>query len=53
MDLILVGIIVTVAVIFSIRCFVKIYKGEGECSCGDGCSCSPKNSCNFRFPYCK
>ncbi len=40
MDLIIVGIIVAVAVAFSVRSFIKIYKGEGDCSCSPGCSCS-------------
>lgn len=53
MDSIIVGIIVIGAVIFSVKSFIKIYKGEGDCSCGEGCSCSSKNSCNLRFPHCK
>ncbi|MCD4677269.1 MAG: FeoB-associated Cys-rich membrane protein, partial [Desulfobacula sp.] len=36
MDLIIVGIIVVGAVIFSIRGFIKTYKGEGGCSCRAG-----------------
>jgi hypothetical protein len=50
MDIVIVGIIVAGAVIFSVRSFVKIYKGEGDCSCGTGCSCSSKNLCNSDFP---
>ncbi len=50
MDIIIVGIIVAGAVIFSVRSFVKIYKGEGDCSCGTGCSCSSKNLCSSDFP---
>jgi hypothetical protein len=50
MDIIIVGIIVTGAVIFSVRSFVKIYKGEGDCSCGKGCSCSSKDLCSSDFP---
>ncbi len=50
MDLIIVGIIVTGAVFFSIRSFIKMYKGEGDCGCGTGCSCSSKDLCNPDFP---
>lgn len=51
MDLVIVGIIVLGAIIFSVRCFVKTYKGEGGCSsCGTGCSCSSKDNCNQDFP---
>lgn len=46
MDLFIVGIIVAGAVIFSVRSFVKIYKGEGVCFCETGCSCSSKEMCN-------
>ncbi len=50
MDLIIVGIIVTAAVIFSVRSFIKIYKGEGSCSCNGGFNCSFKGTCNSDFP---
>jgi len=50
MDIIIVGIIVIAAVLFSIRSFIKSYKGEGGCSCGDGdrsscCSSKEISSC--------
>ncbi|MBU8910403.1 MAG: FeoB-associated Cys-rich membrane protein [Desulfobacterales bacterium] len=51
MDLIIVGMIVAGAVIFTVRGFIKSYKGEGDCSCKDGCSsCSSKGSCSPDFP---
>jgi len=51
MDSFIVGIIVIAAVIFSVKSFIKTYKGEGGCSCGDGCtSCSSKKSCSSDFP---
>jgi len=49
MDLIIVGIIVAGAVFFSVRSFIKIFKGKGDCSCGIGCSCFSKDSCNLDF----
>lgn len=45
MDLIIVGLVVGAAVIFSLRSFVKIYRGEGGCSCSGGGSCASKASC--------
>jgi hypothetical protein len=51
MDIVIVGVIVAVAMVFSLRSFVKIYKGEGDCSCGTGCSsCSSNDLCNSNFP---
>jgi len=51
MDLIIVGIIVSGAILFSVRSFVKTFKGEGKCGCGTGCcSCSSKNLCGSDFP---
>ncbi len=51
MDSVIVGIIVIGAVLFTVRSFIKTYKGEGDCSCGDGCSsCSSKGSCSTDFP---
>ncbi|MBU8848399.1 MAG: FeoB-associated Cys-rich membrane protein [Desulfobacterales bacterium] len=50
MDLIIVGIIVIAAMIFSVRSFVKTYKGESGGSCGGGCSCSSRDSCSPDFP---
>ncbi|MCK5310953.1 MAG: FeoB-associated Cys-rich membrane protein [Desulfobacteraceae bacterium] len=51
MDSIIVGIIVIAAVAFSVRSFIKIYKGEGGCSCEGGCnSCSSNGSCKPDFP---
>ncbi|MCD4740869.1 MAG: FeoB-associated Cys-rich membrane protein [Desulfobacteraceae bacterium] len=50
MDSIIVGIIVIAAVGFSVRNFVKIYKGEGSCSCREGCTtCSSKGACKPDF----
>lgn len=45
MDLIIVGIIVLAAVVFTARSFIKMYKGEEGCSCGSSCSCSSKIGC--------
>jgi hypothetical protein len=50
MDSIIVGIIVIAAVAFSIRSFVKTYKGDGGCSCDGGCDCSSEGSCKSDFP---
>ena len=50
MDSIIVGIIVIAAVFFSVRNFIKTYKGEGGCSCGGGCSCPSNDSCSQEFP---
>jgi len=40
MELIIVTAIVFAALFFSLRRFVKIYKGADSCECGSGCSCS-------------
>jgi FeoB-associated Cys-rich membrane protein len=53
MDAIIVGIIIAGALVFTIRGFVKMVKGEGSCSCGEGCSCSSKESCSAAFPAAK
>ena len=50
MDLIIVFIIVAAAVGFTIRGFLKMYRGEGNCGCGNGCSCSDKDACGTEFP---
>ncbi len=53
MDMILVSIIVAGALFFTIRSFVKIYKGEKKCACGgckQECSSSIKDSCIQDFP---
>jgi hypothetical protein len=44
MDNILVGIIVLAAVIFSIKSFIRTYKGQGGCNCSPGCSCPSRDS---------
>ena len=49
MDAIIVGVIVTAAVVFTLRSFVKIYKGEDSCQCG-GCSCGSGQPCGQDFP---
>ena len=49
MDLIIVGIIVAAALVFTVRSFVKIYKGDEKCGCG-GCSCDAKDACDQEFP---
>lgn len=36
MDNILVGIIVAAAVFFSVRSFIRTYKGQGGCNCAQG-----------------
>lgn len=41
MENIIVGLIVAAALVFSVRSFVRIYKGNGSCGCSDGCGCSP------------
>ena len=46
MELIIVIAIVSAAAFFSIRSFVRIYKGEDSCGCGSGCSCSSKDICS-------
>ncbi len=46
MDTIIVGVIVAFAIIFTVLRFVKIYKGEGSCECGGGCSCNAKDECD-------
>ncbi|MCP4721527.1 MAG: FeoB-associated Cys-rich membrane protein [Desulfobacteraceae bacterium] len=52
MDNILVGIIVAAAVFFSIRSFVRTYKGEGGCNCSRSCSSGKKNgNCNQSQPF--
>lgn len=40
MENIIVGLIVAAALAFSVRSFIRIYRGKGGCSCGDGCGCS-------------
>ena len=50
MDTIVVAVIVAAAVGFTINRFVKIYKGEGGCSCDSGCACSSKDSCTKDLP---
>ena len=50
MESILVGVIVGGAVIYSLRRFVKIYRGEKGCSCSNGCSCSSHPECARSFP---
>jgi len=42
MDGILVGIILAGAFVFTVKSFIKIYKGETSCSCGE-CSCTAKD----------
>lgn len=39
MDNIFVGIIVAMALLFCIRSFVKLYRGQGGCNCSSGCGC--------------
>ena len=52
MENLIVGLIVAGALVFSVRGFIKTYKGEGDCGCGSscggcrdhsdgGCSCDP------------
>ncbi len=53
MDTMIVGIIIIAALVFSIRGFIKICKGEGNCSCKGGCACSSKEFCNAVFPVLK
>lgn len=45
MDFIIVMAIVFAAVLFTIRSFIRIYKGEGSYSCDSGCACSSKDDC--------
>jgi len=55
MDNILVGIIVAGAVVFTIRSFIRTYKGQGECSCSSSCSsCSTSRKashCSLDQPF--
>lgn len=50
MESIIVGLIVIAAVVFSIRGFVRIYKGDGGCSCGEASSCKSRHLCDENFP---
>lgn len=49
MDVLIVSVIVAIAVGFTLRGFVKIFKGEDRCNCG-GCSCSSQGTCHRDFP---
>ncbi|MFH2060027.1 MAG: FeoB-associated Cys-rich membrane protein [Pseudomonadota bacterium] len=49
MDSLIVGIIIVGALIFTVRGFIKAYKGESSCNCG-GCSRASKENCNVDFP---
>lgn len=49
MDTFIVTLIVALAVGFTIRGFVRAYKGERQCSC-TGCSCASKEGCSQSFP---
>ncbi|MCG8617029.1 MAG: FeoB-associated Cys-rich membrane protein [Desulfobacterales bacterium] len=40
MENFIVGLIVAAALGFTIRSFVRMYKGEGECGCGSTSNCS-------------
>jgi hypothetical protein len=53
MENILVGLIVGGALVFSLRSFIKIYKGEGDCSCGSACGCSSaeQQNCGKTSPF--
>lgn len=48
MENIIVGIIVAAALVFSIRSFIRIYKGKESCGCGSSCGCDPgpKHCCS-------
>ncbi|MCP4022057.1 MAG: FeoB-associated Cys-rich membrane protein [Desulfobacteraceae bacterium] len=45
MDTIIVGVIIACAVIYTVRRCVRIYKRQGSCECGQGCSCQSKDNC--------
>lgn len=45
MDIVIVSIIVAVAVFFTLKRLVRRYKGEGGCSCSEGCSSKAGGSC--------
>jgi hypothetical protein len=45
MDALIVAIIVAAAVLFTLKSFIRVYKGEQRCSCG-GCSCASPQSCS-------
>lgn len=47
MDNILVGIIVAMALLFCIRSFVKLYRGQGGCNCSSG-NCSSGSGCGAK-----
>jgi len=36
---IIVGLIVAVALFYTVRRLIKIFKGESSCGCGGSCSC--------------
>tara|TARA_B100000614_G_scaffold79270_1_gene70756 strand:+ start:1016 stop:1195 length:180 start_codon:yes stop_codon:yes gene_type:complete len=40
MENLLVGLIVAAALAFTVRSFVRMYKGKGECGCGSASNCS-------------
>ena len=39
MDMIMVGLILAGAVFFTLRSFVRIYRGQKACNCSAGCPC--------------
>jgi len=47
MDIIIVTIIVACAIIFTLKSFFKIYKGEKSCGCCSGCEGDITNSCQI------
>lgn len=49
MDEIIVGIIVTIAVVFMINRIIRTYRGEKTCDSCSGCSCAKKESCESDF----
>lgn len=46
MELLFVISIVSAAVFFTVRGFVRIYRGEVSCGCASGCSCASKEGCS-------
>jgi hypothetical protein len=50
MDEIIVGIIVTGAIVFAVRNLIKTYRGEKSCNCSSSGSCPSKKTCSSDFP---
>jgi hypothetical protein len=47
MDILIVAIIVAGAIVFTVKSFLKIYKGEKSCDCCSSCTGDTTNSCGI------